>query len=147
MINETVQQVTRWFANNRHALDESVTVLYAPASLVILQVAGRKSGRLISLPLALLPYGSERCLVSMLGERVSWVRNVRAADGLAVLYGGDREPVRLVELPPAERPPILKAYLKAAPGARAHIPLPPDASPAELAAAAAAIPVFRVEPR
>jgi len=46
--------------------------------LVTLEVRGRVSGRIISFPLVMAVVGGERYLVSMLGEEVNWVRNVRA---------------------------------------------------------------------
>ena len=53
----------------------------APNHLVTLEVAGRRSGRMIRLPLVMAVEAGERYLVSMLGEEVDWVRNVKAAGG------------------------------------------------------------------
>ncbi len=64
---------------------------------------------------------------SMLGERSPWVHNVRATGGRAVVRHGGRREVRLVEVPPADRGPILKAYLGRAVGGRPHIPVDPRA--------------------
>lgn len=116
-----------------------------PASFVTLEVVGRKSGKVISFPLAMLIRGGERYLISMLGDDANWVQNVRAADGLARLIRGSSEPVHLSEVPVAERAPLLKAYLRIAPGARPHIPVSKDAPLADFAAVASAYPVFRVE--
>jgi hypothetical protein len=69
--------------------------------MVTLEVVGRKSGRVISLPLVPAKADRQRYLVSMLGEDVAWVRNVRAASGSAVLSHRGREKVRLEEVPPA----------------------------------------------
>lgn len=112
--------------------------------LVTLEVTGRKSGRIFSLPLVIARVAGMRYLVSMLGEDVAWVRNVRAAGGRAVLRHFGREDVRLEEVPPGERAPILKAYLRRAPGARPHIPVDKDAPIPEFEKIAAAFPVFRV---
>lgn len=90
-------------------------------------------------------YEGERYLVSMLGEGASWVSNVRAADGQATLRRGGREPVRLVEVDPADRAPILQRYLQIAPGARPHIAVDRHAPLAEFEQIAARHPVFRVE--
>jgi deazaflavin-dependent oxidoreductase (nitroreductase family) len=109
-----------------------------------LEVTGRKSGRTISLPVVIAVVEGERYLVSMLGEDVNWVRNVRAAGGRAVLRSGGREEVQLEEVPPDQRAPILKAYLQRAPGARPHVPVNKDASLAEFQKVAAEFPVFRV---
>jgi hypothetical protein len=85
----------------------------------------------------------ERYLASMLGES-RWVRNVRAAGGKAVLLRGGREDVQLEEISADQRAPILKAYLRAAPGARPHIPVVMNAPLAEFEKIAAEFPVFRV---
>jgi deazaflavin-dependent oxidoreductase (nitroreductase family) len=98
-----------------------------PSRLVTLEVAGRRSGRMISFPLVMAEYEGERYLVSMLGEDSNWVRNVRAAGGRAVLRHGGRKAVRLVEVDPDARAPILRRYLSLAPGPRAFIPVDPHA--------------------
>jgi hypothetical protein len=82
----------------------------------------------------------------MLGQNVNWVRNVRAAGGRAVLRHGGREAVRLDEVDPGARAPILRRYLALAPGARAHIPVDRRAPLEEFEPIAAQIPVFRITP-
>ena len=116
----------------------------APNHLVTLQVVGRRSGRPISFPLVMALLDGERYLVSMLGADVAWVRNLQAAGGQALLRHGPSERVRLEEVAPEERAPVLKAYLKRAPGARPHIPVDKDAPLHEFEGIAARIPVFRV---
>ena len=116
----------------------------APGYLVTLEVTGRRTGRLISFPLVRAAVERGRYLVSMLGTDVAWVRNVKAADGYAVLRHGRAEKVRLEELPAAERAPVLKAYLQRAPGARPHIPVSEDAPVEDFEAIAGDFPVFRV---
>ena len=112
--------------------------------LVTLEVKGRKSGRMISLPVVIAIVDGQRYLVSMLGDNVQWVQNVRAAGGRVVLRSGGREEVQLEEVPVGQRAPILKAYLQRAPGARPHVPVNKDAALAEFQRVAAAFPVFRV---
>src|ERR687894_1613760 len=90
--------------------------------LVPLEVLGRRSGRNVSLPIVVADVRGERYLVSMLGEGVNWVRNVRAAGGDATLRHGRREEVRLEEVAPERRAPVLKAYLGRGPNTRVHIP-------------------------
>jgi hypothetical protein len=116
----------------------------APDYLVTLQVVGRRSGRSISFPLVMTVVAGERYLVSMLGPDVAWLRNLRAAGGHALLRHGRTERVRLEEVPANERGPVLKAYLKRAPGARPHVSVDKDAPLPEFEAVAAEIPVFRV---
>ena len=119
----------------------------APNYLVTLDVPGRRSGRTISLPLVMVVVAGERYLVSMLGEEVAWVRNVKAAGGNVALRHGSREEVRLEVVAPDRRAPVLKAYLKRAPGARAHLPIDNGAPLSEFARVAPRFPVFRVVPR
>jgi hypothetical protein len=116
----------------------------APDYLVTLDVAGRRSGRTVSLPLVMVVLDRERYLVSMLGEDAAWVRNVKAAAGRAVLRHGRSEHVRLEELAIEKRAPVLKAYLQRAPGGRPHIPVDKDAPLEAFGAIAARVPVFRV---
>ena len=115
-----------------------------PRRAAALEVVGRSSGRALSVPVVVADWNGERYLVSMLGERANWVRNVRAAQGRAVLRHGNREAVVLTNVVPAERPPILRRYLTLAPGARPHIRVDRSASLDDFAAIADQIPVFRI---
>ncbi len=117
----------------------------APDYAVTLEVVGRKSGKAISFPLVMTVIDGERYLVSMLGEEANWVKNLHAAGWRATLRHGVTEQVRLEEVDPAQRAPILKAYLQHAPGARPHITVDKDAPLAEFVTAAPQIPVFRVQ--
>ena len=147
----------RWFYRdgrpNRvaRAIDRGTAALFAlgvaPNHLVTLEVRGRRSERVVSLPLVMADFGGERYLVSMLGQEANWVRNVRAAGGDVVLRHGRREDVRLEEVPLDRRAPVLKAYLGRAPNARAHVPVDKDAPVAEFGRVAGRFPVFRVVPR
>jgi len=114
--------------------------------LETLEVTGRKSGRTISLPVVIAVVDGQRYLVSMLGDKVQWVQNVRAAGGRAALRSRGREEIQLEELPAEQRASILKAYLQRAPGARPHLPVNKDAPLAEFPKVAAAFPVFRLIP-
>ena len=117
-----------------------------PKRLATLEVRGRRSGRLRSLPVVIADLEGERYLVAMLGEGAGWVANVRAAGGRAVLRHGRREPVLLEEVRPAERAPILRRYLEVASGARAHFPVDRRATLGEFESIAPQYPVFRVRP-
>jgi hypothetical protein len=117
-----------------------------PRRVAALEVRGRTSGRIVSLPVVITEYGGERYLVSMLGEDVNWVRNVRAADGAAALLHGRREQVRLVEVPADARAPILRRYVQVAPGGRPHIAVDRNASLQAFEQVALRIPVFLITP-
>lgn len=78
---------------------------------VTLEVIGRKSGRIRRVSLSKTKFSGEDYFVSLAGES-EWVRNVRAAGGKAVILSGGRIPVHLVEIPEAERGPVLLAYVQ-----------------------------------
>jgi len=144
----------RWLYRRRHAsgLARFLNTVQArlaaagvgPRWLVTMEVTGRRSGKTISFPAVIADYDNGRYLVSMLGEDTSWVRNVRASGGHAVLRHGDREPVLLREVDVERRAPILRCYLQRAPGARAHIPVDYRAPVEAFEPIAAQYPVFRV---
>ncbi len=118
-----------------------------PQFLVTLETRGRLTGRTHRIPMVVADVAGNRYIVSMLGENVDWVRNVRAANGEAVLRYGPIEKVSLQEIPIDERAPILKAYLARAPGARPHFDIDRNAPLTDFERVAARYPVFRVLPR
>jgi deazaflavin-dependent oxidoreductase (nitroreductase family) len=115
-----------------------------PNRAAALEVRGRRTGRLVSFPLVLVDYQGDRYVVAMLGEGTNWVSNVRAAGGQAVLRHGRREAVRIEEVDPPARAPILQRYLQVAPGGRPHIPVDRQAPLADFERIAARYPVFRI---
>jgi hypothetical protein len=129
-------------ANRVSAILFSLGIL--PDYTATLEVIGRTSGRKVTLPIVVARFNGQRYLVSMLGENVQWVRNVRAAGGRAALQRRGREEILLEEVPAEQRAPILKAYLRRAPGARPHVPVDKDAPVAEFEKVAATFPVFQV---
>jgi hypothetical protein len=151
---DVVQVARRWLYRGRraHQLARLLNGVQAglaargigPARLAALDVAGRRTGRVVSFPVVVADFQGERYLVSMLGDNTNWVRNVRAAGGRAFLRHGRREAVRLCEVEPAERAPILRRYLEWAPGARSHFPVGRGAPIEQFERIAARYPVFRI---
>lgn len=91
-----------WIARMLNRVDAAVGAsgLASRYGLVTLEVMGRVSGRPVSLPLVMVVVEGQSYLASMLGDDVQWVKNVRAADGRAVLHsGGRRAEVHLEEIP------------------------------------------------
>lgn len=77
----------------------------------VLVVRGRTSGLPRSTPVNLLTYDGQPYLVAPRGH-TQWVRNLRVA-GIGELKVGRRvERFSAVEVPDAEKEPILRAYLK-----------------------------------
>jgi deazaflavin-dependent oxidoreductase (nitroreductase family) len=80
----------------------------------ILEVPGRRTGVLHHNPVKLLDVDGERYLVALYGH-TDWSRNLRAAGGVARLRHRSRTlSIAAKEIPVAERPRILRAYLAAA---------------------------------
>ena len=115
-----------------------------PSRTITLEVKGRRSGEMRSTVVNWVEYEGTRYLVSPRGE-AEWVRNVRAAGGEAVIRHGRRRPVRLEELPPEQRAPILQLYLRQnALSTRQHFGIDPRAPLEEFERLAARHPVFRI---
>ena len=115
-----------------------------PSDTITLEVKGRRSGMIRSNVVTWVEQDEERYLVSPRGES-EWVRNVRAADGEAVIRRRGGEKVRLEEVPAEERAAIIKAYLaKTKMATRQHFGVDPKAEIGEFEAIAARHPVFRI---
>ena len=76
-----------------------------------LAVRGRKSGEWRTTPVNLLTFKGERYLVAPRGH-TQWVRNMRAAGGGELRLGRRAETFRAVELTDADKPPVLREYLR-----------------------------------
>lgn len=76
----------------------------------LLQVKGRKSGKIYSTPIDLLELDGRHFLVAPRG-RTQWVRNAEAAGEVTLKKGSARRRFRLRPIPDNDKPPILKAYL------------------------------------
>ena len=76
-----------------------------------LRVRGRKSGEWRTTPVNLLTFDGARYLVAPRGT-TQWVRNLRAAGGGELRVGRRVEVFRATEIADADKPPILRAYLK-----------------------------------
>jgi deazaflavin-dependent oxidoreductase (nitroreductase family) len=76
----------------------------------LLEVRGRKSGKIYSTPINLLEFGGKRFLVAPRG-RTQWVRNAEAAEEVTLKRGDAKLKFRLRAIPAVEKPEILKAYL------------------------------------
>src|SRR5262249_33604971 len=117
-----------------------------PSFQAALEVQGRTSGLIRSNPVVIPTVEGQRYLVSMLGTESDWVKNVEAAHGYAVIRQGRRHHVHLIEVPPDQRAPILREYLRIATSGRRHFPLPVDAPLADFEAIAGRYPVYWIAP-
>lgn len=76
----------------------------------LLQVRGRKSGKLYSNPIELLERNGRRFLVAPRG-RTQWVRNAEAAGEVTLKKGSWQQSFSLRAIPDGDKPELLKAYL------------------------------------
>jgi deazaflavin-dependent oxidoreductase (nitroreductase family) len=77
----------------------------------VLEVKGRKSGEWRKTPVNPLDFEGERFLVAPRGH-AQWVRNMRASGGGRLVVGRRVEEFGAIELPDAEKAPVLRAYLE-----------------------------------
>ncbi len=125
-------------------LRQLASIGLSPRDTVAVQVRGRRSGEMRSNVVTYVEHDGARYLVAPRGT-TEWVRNVRAAGGEASLKHGRSQPVRLVEVPDPERPPVIRAYLKKMPGmVRREFGVEADSSDADLERIAPRHPVFRI---
>ena len=113
----------------------------------ILAVRGRTTGEVRTTPVNLLTVDGERYLVAPRGV-TQWVRNVRVAGECELRLGRRSERVAVVELADADKPPILRDYLRLWKREVGQFfdGVGPDATDAELLAIAPGYPVFRLLP-
>jgi deazaflavin-dependent oxidoreductase (nitroreductase family) len=76
-----------------------------------LRVKGRKSGEWRAVPVNLLTFEDRRYLVAPRGE-TQWVRNLRVAGTGELRVGKRVEAFRGIEVADADKPPMLRAYLR-----------------------------------
>jgi len=77
----------------------------------VLFVRGRSSGQWRSNPVNVLTHDGRRYLVAPRGQ-TQWVRNLRAAGGGELRVGKKVETFTATELAEAEKPAVLRAYLR-----------------------------------
>jgi deazaflavin-dependent oxidoreductase (nitroreductase family) len=110
----------------------------------LLQVRGRKSGKLYSTPIDLLEGRGKRFLVAPRG-RTQWVRNAEAAGEVTLKKGRSRQSFRLRPVPDAEKPELLKAYLDSFKAAvKSYFPVPAGSDVQAFVGIAPNYPVFEL---
>ncbi len=128
------------------------TSLGLTSRTITLEVRGRKTGRPQRVSLSRTSYNGHVYFVSLAGES-SWVRNVRAAGGKAVVLSRGRKPVVLTEAGGPSKPAILHAYVQerafthsGAQSARHFFGLGPSPTVEDMAAIAERYVVFEIAP-
>ena len=112
----------------------------------LLEVRGRSSGRLYSMPVNLLESGGRRYLVAPRGY-TQWVRNVHASAEVSLRKGRHRERCHVSAVPDEEKPEVLKAYLdRFTPTVQRYFPVPAGSPASAFRSLAARYPVFELRP-
>jgi len=110
----------------------------------LLQVRGRKSGKLYSTPIDLLEMDGKRFLVAPRG-RTQWVRNAEAAGKVTLKRGSFRHSYRLRAIPDSGKPRYLKTYLdRFKTTVQRYFPVPAGSDVQAFASIAANYPVFEL---
>lgn len=110
----------------------------------LLEVPGRRTGRLLVTPVDPLPLDGSLYLVAPRGE-TQWVKNARAAGRVALRRGRMRKEYDIEELDVDARPPVLRAYLDAyRVEVQRYFPVPAGAPVASFAEVAGDYPVLRL---
>jgi deazaflavin-dependent oxidoreductase (nitroreductase family) len=81
-----------------------------PKFIYLMQVRGRKTGKIYSAPVNMMDLGGKLYLVAPRG-RANWVRNAEAAGEVTLKRGGSRKRFALQAIPDGAKPEILKEYL------------------------------------
>lgn len=112
----------------------------------LVQVRGRKSGKLYSTPIDLLEIRGKRYLVAPRG-RTQWVRNAEAAGEVMLKKGRTRLRYRIRPLSDPDKPEYLKAYLdRFRTTVQRYFPVPAGSPAQAFTEVASQYPVFELLP-
>jgi len=110
----------------------------------LVEVKGRKTGKVYSTPIDLLEFQGKRFLVAPRG-RTQWVRNAEATGEVTLKKSRYRQRFRLRSLPDTDKPEILKAYLDSfKTTVQRYFPVPAGSPPQAFSPIAPAYPVFEL---
>ena len=117
-----------------------------PGYVYLLQVRGRKSGRLYETPVYMLDVEGKRYLVAPRG-RTQWVRNAGATGEVTLKKGRSRQSYRLRPIPDEEKPPLLKLYLESfVTAVQRYFSLKAGSAPEAFREVAPNYPIFELHP-
>jgi deazaflavin-dependent oxidoreductase (nitroreductase family) len=118
-----------------------------PAHIHLLEVRGRKTGKLYVTPVDLLPLKGKEYLVAPRGL-AQWVRNAQAAGEIVLKRGNKRQKFGLRPLDSSDKPEVLKAYLDSYKNeVQRFFPIPAGSPIAAFAEIAGSYPAFELVAR
>src|SRR5579862_5275230 len=119
----------------------------APNFIYLLEVRGRKSGKLYRSPVNLMELSGKKILVAPRG-RTQWVRNAEASNEITLKRASYRQSFALKPIPDADKPSILKEYLdRYASAVKKFFPVPPGSPVEAFRTIAPNYPVFELIPK
>jgi deazaflavin-dependent oxidoreductase (nitroreductase family) len=83
---------------------------FAPRYVYLLEVRGRRTGKIYSTPVNVLDFKGRRFLVGGRGH-ATWSKNAAASGEVTLIRGKKVQRLRAVPIPDDEKPEILRAYL------------------------------------
>jgi len=117
-----------------------------PRHTYLLEVKGRRTGRVYTTPVSVVEIGGAMFLVAPRG-RTQWARNVESAPDVTLARGSCRRAYRVRAVPDPEKAPVLSVYLERFRSVvQRYFPLPAGSPPAAFAPIAACYPVFELQP-
>jgi deazaflavin-dependent oxidoreductase (nitroreductase family) len=117
-----------------------------PGYMYLLQVRGRKSGRVYSTPVNVLDVEGNRYLVAPRG-RTQWVRNAEAVGEIALKKARYRQTFRLRPISDSEKTELLKMYLdRFVAAVQRYFPVKAGSPPEAFREVAPNYPVFELQP-
>jgi deazaflavin-dependent oxidoreductase (nitroreductase family) len=125
-------------------MGRAVKLGIAPGYMRLLEVRGRKSGKLFTTPVNLLEFKGRLLLVAARGE-TAWARNARAAGRVTLRRGSSAQSLRVRELADADKPEVIKAFLdRFASQVQRFFDVPAGSPPEAFLAVASRTPVFEL---
>ena len=110
----------------------------------LLEVRGRKTGRIYATPVNVLEHGGRRYLVAPRGY-TQWVRNAEASGEAILARGARRERIRLRAVPDQAKAELLKSYLdRFKPTVQRYFPIPAGSSKESFSPLSERYPVFEL---
>jgi deazaflavin-dependent oxidoreductase (nitroreductase family) len=118
-----------------------------PGFIYLLQVRGRKTGKIFSTPVNLMEVGGRQILVAPRG-RTQWVRNAEAAGEITLKRGSFRQRFGLRVISDGDKLEFLKMYLDRYAGAvQRYFPIQAGSPPEAFREIAGDYPVFELSAR
>ena len=137
----------RFHATRASKIANSVAAVLTGWGLIpntyLMTTRGRKSGRLLTIPVTLVQQGDQKWLVAPYGP-VAWVLNARSAGKVTIRRRSDVAMYTVREIPPVEAGPVLKEYVAIASATRSYFRASKDSPAADFVAEAGQHPVFAI---